>query len=222
MSETLISELLSDPFFAQLPPRSTGREHYGEHYAVTLRELGHTMGLSDDDVLATAMDLGKRLGKVAVVSGVCDGFIGNRMLQKYLQQALFLLDEGAMPAQVDGAMEAFGMAMGPFAVGDLAGLDIGWAVRKRRREEGSAIRYSRIADLVCERGRLGQKTGRGWYRIGLAVLAIALVLTGGIAAIVLIRLTAPDVPASELNFSQIVTELAGRAAARLREFGLLP
>jgi 3-hydroxyacyl-CoA dehydrogenase len=117
-----------------------------------------------DDVLATAMALGRRLGKVAVLSGVCDGFIGNRMLQKYLQQALFLLDEGATPAQVDAAMEAWGMAMGPFAVGDLAGLDIGWAVRKRRREEGGAMRYSRIADIVCEQGRLGQKTGQGWYR----------------------------------------------------------
>jgi 3-hydroxyacyl-CoA dehydrogenase len=117
-----------------------------------------------DDVLATAMALGKRLGKVSVVSGVCDGFIGNRMLQKYLQQALFLLDEGCTPQQVDQAMEDWGMAMGPFAVGDLAGLDIGWAVRKRRREEGGAMVYSRIADIVCEAGRFGQKTGKGWYR----------------------------------------------------------
>jgi 3-hydroxyacyl-CoA dehydrogenase len=117
-----------------------------------------------DDVLATALDLGGRLGKVSVVSGVCDGFIGNRMLQKYLQQALFLLDEGATPAQVDGAIESWGMAMGPFAVGDLAGLDIGWSVRKRRRAEGSPMRYPAIADRICELGRLGRKTGRGWYR----------------------------------------------------------
>ena len=116
------------------------------------------------EVLATALELGRRLGKVAVLSGVCDGFIGNRMLQKYLQQALFLLDEGATPAQVDGAIEAWGMAMGPFAVGDLAGLDIGWSVRKRRRAEGSTMRYSPIADRICEEGRLGQKTGKGWYR----------------------------------------------------------
>ncbi|NPC56932.1 3-hydroxyacyl-CoA dehydrogenase NAD-binding domain-containing protein [Caenimonas soli] len=117
-----------------------------------------------DDVLSTSMQLGRRLGKVAVVSGVCDGFIGNRMLQKYLQQALFLLDEGCTPQQVDEAMEAWGMAMGPFAVGDLAGLDIGWSVRKRRREEGSTMVYSAIADKICEAGRLGQKTGKGWYR----------------------------------------------------------
>jgi 3-hydroxyacyl-CoA dehydrogenase len=110
------------------------------------------------------MELGKRLGKVSVVSGVCDGFIGNRMLQKYLQQALFLLDEGCTPQQVDRAMEDWGMAMGPFAVGDLAGLDIGWAVRRRRREEGSAMVYSRIADAICEAGRFGQKNGKGWYR----------------------------------------------------------
>jgi 3-hydroxyacyl-CoA dehydrogenase len=114
--------------------------------------------------MATAMELGKRLGKVSVVSGVCDGFIGNRMLQKYLQQALFLLDEGCTPQQVDRAMEDWGMAMGPFAVGDLAGLDIGWAVRKRRREEGSTMVYSRIADAICEAGRFGQKNGKGWYR----------------------------------------------------------
>jgi len=117
-----------------------------------------------DDVLATAMQLGKRLGKVAVVSGVCDGFIGNRMLQKYAQQSLFLLDEGCTPQQVDRAMTDWGMAMGPFAVGDLAGLDIGWAIRKRRRSEGSSMVYSAVADRICEAGRLGQKTGKGWYR----------------------------------------------------------
>jgi len=119
---------------------------------------------TDPEVLATAMHLGRRLGKVSVVSGVCDGFIGNRMLQKYLQQALFLLDEGCSPQQVDQVMEDWGMAMGPFAVGDLSGLDIGWSVRKRRREEGSTMVYSAIADKICEAGRLGQKTGKGWYR----------------------------------------------------------
>lgn len=119
---------------------------------------------TDPEVLATAMHLGRRLGKVSVVSGVCDGFIGNRMLQKYLQQALFLLDEGCSPQQVDQAMEDWGMAMGPFAVGDLSGLDIGYSVRQRRREEGSTMAYSAIADKICEAGRLGQKTGKGWYR----------------------------------------------------------
>src|SRR5512134_2513998 len=116
------------------------------------------------DVLATVMQLGKRLKKVAVVSGVCDGFIGNRMLEQYIRQSLFLVDEGASPQQIDGALQRFGFAMGPFAMGDLAGLDIGYAIRKRRYIEKPHITYSRIADRVVEMGRLGQKTGKGWYR----------------------------------------------------------
>jgi 3-hydroxyacyl-CoA dehydrogenase len=116
------------------------------------------------DVLATVMQMARKLGKVAVVSGVCDGFIGNRMVEQYLRQAMFLLDEGASPAQVDRALEQFGMAMGPFRMSDLAGNDIGWAIRKRRYVEKPDLAYSRIADRLCERGRYGQKTGAGWYR----------------------------------------------------------
>ena len=117
-----------------------------------------------DDVLATVMQLAKRLKKVGVVSGVCDGFIGNRMLEQYLRQSMFLVDEGASPQQVDAAMVQFGMAMGPFAVGDLAGLDIGYAIRQRRYVEKPHVTYSRVGDRVVELGRLGQKTGKGWYR----------------------------------------------------------
>jgi 3-hydroxyacyl-CoA dehydrogenase len=116
------------------------------------------------DVLATVMQVAKRTGKTAVVSGVCDGFIGNRMLAQYYNQAWFLLEEGATPAEVDRALEAFGMAMGPFRVSDLAGNDIGWAVRKRRYAERPDLVISRIADRLCEAGRFGQKTGAGWYR----------------------------------------------------------
>jgi 3-hydroxyacyl-CoA dehydrogenase len=116
------------------------------------------------DVLATAMQLAKRIRKTAVVSGVCDGFIGNRMVEHYLRQALFLVEEGASPAEVDGALEKFGMAMGPFRMSDLAGLDIGWAIRKRRYVEKPDVPYSRVADRLCEQGRFGQKTGAGWYR----------------------------------------------------------
>jgi 3-hydroxyacyl-CoA dehydrogenase len=116
------------------------------------------------DVLATTMRLGKRLKKVAVVSGVCDGFIGNRMLEKYTQQAYFLLDEGASPAQVDGALQRWGMAMGPFTMYDMAGNDIGWEIRKRRYKERPDFVYSRVADRVCELGRFGQKTGKGFYK----------------------------------------------------------
>jgi 3-hydroxyacyl-CoA dehydrogenase len=115
------------------------------------------------DVLATVMALGKKIKKTSVVSGVCDGFIGNRMVEQYGRQGGFLLDEGCTPAQVDKAMENFGFAMGPFRMGDLAGNDIGWAIRKRRAVEKPNMKYSKTADLLCEKGRFGQKTGAGWY-----------------------------------------------------------
>jgi 3-hydroxyacyl-CoA dehydrogenase len=115
------------------------------------------------DVLATVMAVAKKIGKTAVVSGVCDGFIGNRMIEQYSRQAGFLLDEGALPAQIDHAMEQFGFAMGPFRMSDLAGNDIGWAIRKRRSIEQPELRYSGVFDRVCELGRFGQKSGAGWY-----------------------------------------------------------
>ncbi len=115
------------------------------------------------DVLATVMALAKKIKKTAVVSGVCDGFIGNRMIEQYSRQAGFLLEEGALPQQVDKAIEKFGFAMGPFRMGDLAGNDIGWAIRKRRAVERANMKYSKTADLLCEMGRYGQKTGAGWY-----------------------------------------------------------
>ncbi|MGH8761145.1 MAG: 3-hydroxyacyl-CoA dehydrogenase NAD-binding domain-containing protein [Burkholderiales bacterium] len=116
------------------------------------------------DVLATVMKLGKTIGKVPIVSGVCDGFIGNRMLEKYLQQAMFLLDDGATPAQVDNALEGWGLKMGPFAMYDMAGNDIFWEIRKRQYRERPDMVYSRLGDRICEQGWFGQKTGRGWYR----------------------------------------------------------
>jgi 3-hydroxyacyl-CoA dehydrogenase len=115
------------------------------------------------DVLATVMALGKKIKKTSVVSGVCDGFIGNRMIEQYSRQAGFLIEEGCTPAQVDKAVEKFGFAMGPFRMGDLAGNDIGWAIRKRRNVERPGMKYSKTADLLCEMGRYGQKTGAGWY-----------------------------------------------------------
>ncbi len=115
------------------------------------------------DVLATVMTVAKKIRKTAVLSGVCDGFIGNRMIEQYGRQAGFLLDEGCTPAQVDKAVEKFGFAMGPFRMGDLAGNDIGWAIRKRRYLEQPDMKYSKTADLLCEKGRFGQKTGAGWY-----------------------------------------------------------
>ena len=115
------------------------------------------------DVLATVMQLGKKIRKTCVVSGVCDGFIGNRMIEQYSRQAGFLLEEGCTPAQVDKAVEKFGFAMGPFRMGDLAGNDVGWYIRKRRYIEKPNLRYSKTADLLCELGRFGQKTNAGWY-----------------------------------------------------------
>jgi 3-hydroxyacyl-CoA dehydrogenase len=115
------------------------------------------------DVLATALRLGKALRKVAVVSGVCDGFIGNRMLDGYLRQAWYLVEEGATPQQIDDAIESFGFAMGPFRVGDLVGHDVSLAIRQHRRAERSGYRCSILPDKLCELGRLGQKTGAGWY-----------------------------------------------------------
>jgi len=115
------------------------------------------------DVLATVMALSKKIKKTGVVSGVCDGFIGNRMIEQYSRQAGYLLEEGCTPEQVDKAVEKLGFAMGPFRMGDLAGNDIGWAIRKRRYVEKPQIVYSKTADLLCEMGRFGQKTGAGWY-----------------------------------------------------------
>ncbi len=116
------------------------------------------------DVMATALALGKRIRKVSVVSGVCDGFIGNRMLARYGAAANALIVAGASPQQIDRALERFGFAMGPFRVGDLAGLDIGWATRKRKAAEAGVPHEPTVADKLCELGRFGQKTGAGWYR----------------------------------------------------------
>jgi 3-hydroxyacyl-CoA dehydrogenase len=116
------------------------------------------------EVLATAMALAKTIKKTAVVSGVCDGFIGNRMIAAYSQQAMNLMEEGASPYAIDKALEAFGMAMGPFRMSDLAGNDIGWAIRKHKLKVEPDPHYPRIADRLCELGRFGQKTGAGWYQ----------------------------------------------------------
>jgi len=116
------------------------------------------------DALATVMKLARTIRKTAAVAGVCDGFIGNRMIEHYSRQAMLLVEEGASPQQVDKAMEKWGMAMGPFRMGDLAGNDVGWLIRKRRYVEKPNEHYSRVADKICEMGRFGQKTGAGWYR----------------------------------------------------------
>lgn len=118
-----------------------------------------------EDVIASVFSLVRRMNKLPVLVGVCDGFVGNRMVSPYTREAHFLLEEGALPQQVDGALQRFGFAMGPLRMADMAGLDISWAARKRLAAARPAHqRYSRVADSLCERGRFGQKTGAGFYR----------------------------------------------------------
>ena len=120
---------------------------------------------SSDETIATTMKLSKTIGKIGVLVGICDGFVGNRMLYAYRRQADFLLEEGALPDQIDRVIYDFGMPMGPYAMGDLAGLDVGWRIRQRQAATRPAhLRYSTVADRVCELGRFGQKTSAGWFR----------------------------------------------------------
>jgi 3-hydroxyacyl-CoA dehydrogenase len=161
-SNTSTLDLNKIAAFTQRPQDVIGTHFFSPANVMKLLEVvrGANTG---KDVLATVMATAKRIKKTAVVSGVCDGFIGNRMVEQYLRQAGFLLDEGATPRQVDQAIEKFGFVMGPFRVSDLAGNDIGWAIRKRRAVERAGMKYSKTADKLCELGRFGQKTGAGWY-----------------------------------------------------------
>ncbi|OYU98473.1 MAG: 3-hydroxyacyl-CoA dehydrogenase [Burkholderiales bacterium PBB5] len=149
--------------FTQRPQDVIGLHFFSPANVMRLLEIVRGTATAPD-VLATSMALAKKIKKVAVVSGVCDGFIGNRMLARYGAAAAGLIDAGAPPQQVDKAMEGFGMAMGPFRVGDLAGLDIGWATRKRRAAQAGVPLAPSVANRLCEAGRFGQKTGAGWYR----------------------------------------------------------
>jgi 3-hydroxyacyl-CoA dehydrogenase len=120
---------------------------------------------TDKEVIATCMQLSKKLGKIGVLVGNCRGFVGNRMFNPYMRESMFLVEEGASVEEVDNALSDFGMAMGPLAVGDLAGLDVGWRIRKEYRHlEKPGIRQPFAADQLCELGRYGQKTGAGWYK----------------------------------------------------------
>lgn len=149
--------------FTRRPQEVLGMHFFSPANVMKLLEVVRGAATSKD-VLATVMQLAKKIKKTAVVSGVCDGFIGNRMLEHYVRMAGFLVEEGATPWQVDKALEKWGMAMGPFRMGDLAGNDIGWAIRKRRYVEKPQVSYAKVADRLCELGRYGQKTGAGWYR----------------------------------------------------------
>ena len=148
--------------FTQRPQDVVGLHFFSPANVMKLLEVVRGAATAKD-VMATVMGVAKKIKKTAVVSGVCDGFIGNRMIEQYSRQAGFLIEEGCTPQQVDRAVEKFGFAMGPFRMGDLAGNDIGWAIRKRRYVEKPDLKYSKTADLLCELGRFGQKVGKGWY-----------------------------------------------------------
>ena len=150
--------------FTKRPERVIGLHFFSPANVMRLLEIVRGAKTSKE-VLATVMKLAKTIRKLGVVSGVCDGFIGNRMLEEYVRQAYFLVEEGALPQQVDKAVQDWGMAMGPFAMMDMAGQDIGWHIRKRRRAEDPERQvYPAWIDRVCEMGRFGQKTGKGVYK----------------------------------------------------------
>lgn len=154
----------------QSPELVVGMHFFAPAHVMKLLEVVYGPR-SAPQAVATAMDLGKRMGKVSVAVGNCKGFVGNRMLKPYVEEALFLLEEGASPESVDRALVEFGFPMGVFRMSDLSGLDVGWRVRKAdglvdpgqftRVRQGR--RYSPLGDLLCEQGRFGQKTGQGWY-----------------------------------------------------------
>ena len=160
-------DLLADVVDA--PERVLGLHFFSPAHVMKLLEIVRG-GRTVLEALATALALARRIGKVPVIAGVCEGFIGNRIFSRWRQQCDYLLEDGAYPQDIDAALEAYGFALGPYAVADLAGLDIGWATRKRlaaMREKGGHDKRGRdvpVADWICESGRFGQKTGAGYYR----------------------------------------------------------
>jgi 3-hydroxyacyl-CoA dehydrogenase len=149
----------------------TGRpgDVMGMHFfspANVMRLLENVRGAkTSPEVYATAMKIGKTIGKVPVLVGVCDGFVGNRMLAKRTRECGFMLEEGALPWQIDKVIYDFGFPMGPYAMGDMAGLDVGWRNRKAKFASlTEREKKNNILDKICEMGRFGQKTGRGFYK----------------------------------------------------------
>ncbi|NXK91639.1 ECHP enzyme, partial [Formicarius rufipectus] len=157
------------------PQQVIGTHFFSPAHVMRLLEIIYGRHTSPT-AIATAMELARALRKVGVVVGNCFGFVGNRMMFPYVQQAVFLVEEGSRPEEVDGVLEDFGFKIGPFRMSDLAGLDVGWRSRQGQGLTGPAVaagtparrrhgqRYSPLPDLLCESGRFGQKTGRGWYR----------------------------------------------------------
>ncbi|MGH7709109.1 MAG: 3-hydroxyacyl-CoA dehydrogenase NAD-binding domain-containing protein [Vulcanimicrobiaceae bacterium] len=149
---------------ASHPERTLGLHFFSPAHVMKLVEVVRAAATAPATI-DRALELAHRLGKIAVVAGNCDGFIGNRMLLRYKREAELLLEAGATPAQIDGALRAFGFAMGPFAMSDLAGLDVGWRAKAARTARGGLpFRQSEIPDRLVAAGRFGQKTAAGWYR----------------------------------------------------------
>ncbi|WP_297839304.1 3-hydroxyacyl-CoA dehydrogenase NAD-binding domain-containing protein [Pseudomonas sp.] len=161
-SNTSMLDLDSIAAFTSRPQDVVGLHFFSPAPVMKLLEVVRGAQTAPD-VLASALALAKKIGKTAVVSGVCEGFIGNRMIEAYLMQAGLLLDEGALPHQVDQAIEHWGMAMGPFRMSDMAGNDVGAKIRAARIERDPSRVYSGVSDVINSMGRHGQKTGRGWY-----------------------------------------------------------
>jgi 3-hydroxyacyl-CoA dehydrogenase len=159
-TSTLDVDAIAD--FTRRPSDVLGLHFFSPAHVMRLVEVVRGRATSPE-VLATALRLGKLVRKVTVVSGVCDGFIGNRMLDAYVRQAWYLVEEGATPEQVDRSIETFGFAMGPFRVGDLVGHDVSRAIREHRRARRPDYVTSTLPDKLYEAGRLGQKTAGGWY-----------------------------------------------------------
>lgn len=145
------------------PERVLGLHFFSPAHVMRLLEIVRADRTSVE-VLATALAVAQRLKKQPVIAGVCDGFIGNRILGRWWAQCDFMLEDGAFPEEIDAALEGYGFAMGPYAVADLAGLDIAWAGRKANAATRNAhARDVKIIDWLCEQGRFGQKSGKGWY-----------------------------------------------------------
>ncbi|HET6621142.1 MAG TPA: 3-hydroxyacyl-CoA dehydrogenase NAD-binding domain-containing protein [Dongiaceae bacterium] len=199
------------------PERVLGLHFFSPAHVMRLIEVVRCARTAPD-VLATGLAVAKRLRKLPIVSGVTEGFIGNRIFSAYRRAAEFLLEDGALPHQIDAAMEAYGFAMGPFAVFDLAGLEIAWARRKRQAAaRDPSARYVEIADRLCEAGRVGQKVGRGWYLYRDGRRAIDPEVTALIEAARAAKGIEPRaIPADEIT-SRLLTAMAAEGGALLAE-----
>ena len=199
------------------PERVLGLHFFSPAHVMRLLEIVRPARVAPA-VLATALALAKRIKKQPVLSGICDGFIGNRIFSTWRKQCDFALEDGALPHEVDAALEAYGMAMGPYAVADLAGLDIGWAQRKRLAPtRDPAARYVPIADWICELGRFGQKTGAGYYLHTDGKKTVDPVVTALVERASAERgLTRHDVPAARIQ-TRVLAAMANEGAKILGE-----